>query len=282
MSSLVRNFFKKLREDDVLGRAAHLSFFFVLALFPLLLVVVTLIGYFQTSRQLIQQYLLTYLARIAPQDAHDIVERAIGEDALRGSGGLLSVGLFLALWLASSGVAAIQEGLNVAYGARETRSWWHARIVAILLTVALAVSTVAAFAVLVGGDVFGERAAEQFGWAAPVLTGWRFLRWPLLMGFVLLGVLLIFRFASNRYAHEWTAILPGAFLAVGLCVAASLLLRLYFKLFGELSGVYGSLTAPVVLLTWLYAVGAALLVGAEFNVVMERRRSHRPEEGQTR
>jgi membrane protein len=268
--------FKKLREDDVLGRAAHLSFFFVLALFPLLLVVVTLLGYFETSRQLIQQYLLTYLARIAPQDAHDIVERAMGEDALGASGGLLSVGLLLALWLASSGVAAIQAGLNVAYGVRETRSWWHARVVAVLLTVALAVLTVAAFAVLVGGDVFSERVAEHFGWAAPALAAWRFLRWPLLMGFVLLGVLLIFRFASNRYAHSWTGILPGAFLAVGLCIAASVLLRLYFELFGQLSGVYGSLTAPVVLLTWLYAVGAALFVGAEFNVVTERRRGHGP------
>ena len=129
----------QLVRDDVIARAAQLSFFFILGLFPFLLFLIATLGYFAETGTVLRANLLHYLSKIAPAKASTLIHDIVAEISEARSGGKLSFGLLAAIWAASSGMDAIITTLNAAYGIREARPWWKRRLVAIGLTLALAV-----------------------------------------------------------------------------------------------------------------------------------------------
>src|SRR5215813_13888394 len=137
-NELAKRVWQQIQEDDVFGRAAQLSYYFLLALFPLLLFLMTLLGYFAESGSQIRNSLIRYLGTVMPGSAIELVHKTIDEVSGGASGGKLSFGLLAALWAASNGMTAVTNTLNVAYDGKETRPWWKVRLVAIGLTIALA------------------------------------------------------------------------------------------------------------------------------------------------
>lgn len=263
--------------DDIPGRAAQLSYYFLLSLFPLLICLSALLGFFFAAETKLEQHLLEYLGTMMPRSAFDIV-RATANDLLeRRGGGLLSFGLLVALWLASSGMEAVIEGLNVAFQVRETRPWWRRRLVALGLTVTIALLAGCALGLVLASGVGGRLLADFAGLGNIWIPLWRALQWIASVLFLLSAIALVYCFGPNLEERRKTqVILPGAVVALIGWMTASVGLRVYLDNFSSFGRTYGSLGAVIALLLWLYLTGAALLLGAEINSGIQARLNGTP------
>jgi membrane protein len=255
----------RINDDGIFGRAAQLSYYFLLALFPLLLFLVTLLGYFAQAGTQLRYKLLSYLATVMPSAAVTLVHTTLDEISTARGGGKLSLGLLAALWAASNGMGAISETLNIAYKVKETRPWWKVRLVSVFLTVALAILIICALAIILYGGTIGDAVAGRYGLSDPFRITWRILQWPIALAFVLATFNLIYNFAPNLRPDERRWFTPGAIVGVGLWLLVSFGFRVYLHYFNSYSVTYGSLGALIVLMLWFYFTGVAILVGGEVN-----------------
>ena len=262
---LCKRTWRRIDERDLIGHAAELSYYFLLALFPLLLFLTTLLGYLAAAGSQIRNSLIRYLGTVMPYSALDLVHRTIDEISDEKGGGKLSFGLLAALWVASNGMAAITETLNVAYGVRETRSWWRARLVSIGLTIMLALMIVLGLTTVLLGDRLADFIASAVGFGYTFALLWKILQWPIVLIFLLVTFSLIYYFAPNLPRREWHWLTPGTVLAVALWLLVSFAFRLYLHFFDSYSVTYGSLGAVIVLMLWFYFTGIAILIGGELN-----------------
>lgn len=267
---LARRVWKEIWRDNVFGRAAELSYFFLFSLFPLLIVFMNLLGFFASQESNLRESLLTYLSTLVPVSAFELITRTLDEISDSAGGAKLSIGLLIGLWASSNGMAAITNGLNAAYSIEETRPWWKARIVAILLTVALATLGLSALLLLLFGDRIGLLIAGKFGLSYEFTQFWNFIRWPILLAFTFIAFCLIYRFAPHLKVQRWRWIIPGAVVGVALWLIVSFALRTYLRYFNTSSNTYGSLGAVIILMLWFYLSGAAILIGGEVNSEIER------------
>lgn len=266
---LGRRVWRQINEDDVFGRAAQLSYFFLLALFPLLLFLTTLLGYFAEAGTELRNNLLLYLSAVVPTSASDLIYTTVDEISKSAGGGKLSFGIFATLWAASNGMGAISESLNAAYNVKETRQWWKARLVSILLTIALAVLIITALTLMLYGSEIAEKIATSFGLGNVFTLTWKIAQWPIVLAFVLFAFSLIYYFAPDLHDQDWKWVTPGSVIGVGLWLLVSFGFRTYLKFFDSYSGTYGSLGAVIILMLWFYLTGAAILIGGEINSEIE-------------
>lgn len=265
-----KHLWSKLNTDDVLNRAAILSFYFLLALFPLLLFLTTLLGYFADTGTELRHNLLTYLRAIVPVSAFDLISTTVDEITEEKSGGKLSFGLVTSLWFASSGMGAIIEGLNVAYDVKETRPWWRRTLLAIVLTIALAVLIVTALALMFYGSRIAESLASLYGLGWAFTTAWKILRWMFVLGFVFFAFESIYYFAPNLHRQQLRWLAPGAIAGLVLWLLVSFLFGSYLNFYNTYSVIYGSLGAVIVLMLWFYLTGVTILIGGEVNAIIEQ------------
>ena len=248
------------REDDVFGGAATLAFYFLLALFPLLIFLTSAIAFLPG----IQDIILSGLARVAPQDAMTLLRDTLSDIVSHRNGGLLSLGLIASLWSASSGVASLMDALHIAYDVEETRPFWKRRLKAIALTLAMAV--------LVAGGAFLIMIGDRLdGWAKSWLKVSSLLAFVSSVigylagiGFLFLGIEALYYFAPD-IPPERRYVKPGALFATIGIVIGSLLFSIYVRLGPSASATYGSLGAVITLMLWLYLLGLMLLIGGEIN-----------------
>jgi membrane protein len=260
----------KVNTDDVLNRAAILSFYFLLALFPLLLFLIALLGSFADTGTELRRNLLTYLGGIVPVSASDLINTTVDEISKKSSGGKLSFGLLTSLWFASSGMGAIIEGLNVAYDVKETRAWWRRTLLAIALTIALAVLIITALALMFYGSRIAEGIANRYGLGAAFTSLWTVLQWLFVLVFVFLAFQLIYYFAPDLHEQQLRWLTPGAAVGVILWLLVSFLFGSYLNFYNTYSVVYGSLGAVIILLLWFYLTGVTILIGGEVNALIEQ------------
>ena len=274
---LAKRVWSEINKDDVWGRAAQLSYYFLLALIPLLLFLTSLIGMMIGSGTGLRQALFRYLAEVMPPSASQLVEQTMGEVSTASSGGKLSFGLLAALWAASNGMGAITDALNAAYNVKETRPWWKQRLVAIGLTLALAVLIISALVLVLYGANIAEKVAMSYGFGDAFTSMWKILQWPIVVAFILLAFALIYFFSPDLRDQEWTWITPGSVIGATLWLLVSFGFRLYLHFFDSYSKTYGSLGAVIILMLWLYLTGAAVLVGGEVNSEIENAAAERGE-----
>jgi membrane protein len=256
---------RRIQEDNVFGSAAQLSYYFLLALFPLLLFLVSLLGYFAQAGSDLRNELLNYLAAVMPQAAVTLVHTTLDEISQSAGSGKLSFGLLAALWAASNGMGAISDTLNTAYNVRETRSWWKVRLISVLLTMTLSVLIVTALAIILYGGAIGEGLTSRFGFSNVFTTTWKILQWPIALIFVLATFNVIYNFAPNLHHGQRRFFTPGAFVGVALWLIVSFGFRIYLHYFNSYSVTYGSLGALIILMLWFYFTGVAILIGGEIN-----------------
>jgi membrane protein len=251
-------------QDDVPARAAQLSYYFLLSVFPLLICLSAMLGYVFAAEATLEQRLVQYLGSMMPDSAFGIVKAATDDILSAKGGGKISVGLIMALWLASSGMEAVIEGLNVAFQVEEARPWWRRRVVALGLTLSVALLAGCAITLVLAGN-----ALRQFlphGAAALWDPLWRVSLWTSSRLFLVFAVMLVYFTGPNlKTRRKDQVILPGAVAAVVGWMAASSCFRFYLDRFSTFGATYGSLGAVIALLVWLYLTGAALLFGAEIN-----------------
>ncbi len=262
---------RRIKEDRIFGRAAQLSYYFLLALFPLLLFLINILGYLAQEGTLFRDKLLVYLGAVMPRSAFALVRATVDEIGVSSGTGKLSFGLLAALWAASNGMGAISDTLNTAYNVRETRRWWRVRLISVCLTTALAILILAALAIVLYGGTIGEALAARYGFGSLFTTIWTIIQWPIALIFVLTTFNLIYNFAPNISSHTRRWITPGAFVGVALWLIVSFAFRVYLGFFDSYSVTYGSLGAVIVLMLWFYLSGVAILIGGEVNCEMQNR-----------
>jgi len=273
--SLVKRIWRDINQDGIFGRAAQLSYYFLLALFPLLLFLTSLIGLIMGSGTGLRHSLFAYLAKVLPGSASQLISDTMFEVTGSSGGGRLSFGILAALWAASNGMGAISESLNVAYHVEESRPWWKQHLIAIGLTIALAVLIISALVMVLCGGRLADWLAASYGFSDVFTIGWKILQWPIVIMFLLLGFALIYYWAPDLADQDWKWVTPGAVVAVTLWLLVSFGFRLYLQYFDSYSNTYGSLGAVIVLMLWFYLTGAAILIGGEVNSNVEDVAAHK-------
>ena len=246
-----------------------LAFYFLLALFPLLLILIPLLGIFIQSHYA-EQAVHQYIRSVLPGPAADLINRTLNE-VQRDSGTFrFSFAVVFLWWSASQGVLATIQGLNIAYRVREERPWWKKYLVASILTVVTMVLIIFGLLVLSYGGRFSAFLVRQFGFSGLIGGVWQLLGWALflVMAFVVFNMFYVY--APCVRHRRWSWLMPGTVIAVVMWLAVSLAFRVYLAYFNNYTLIYGSIGAVIILLLWFYCLGISLLIGAEVNYQIEQ------------
>jgi membrane protein len=266
---LAKRVWTEMNEDDVWGRAAQLSYYFLLALFPLLLVMMALLGIFADKGTELRDSLIAYLGQVMPASAGELVHKTVDELSNASGAGKISFGLLATIWAASNGMGAISESLNAAYEVKETRPYWKTRLIAIGLTAALALLIVSALALLLYGFQIADAIAIKAGLGDAFTLTWKIVQWPIILFFILVGFNLIYYFAPDIKKQEWKWVTPGSLIGVALWLLVSFGFKTYLSYFNSYSATYGSLGALIIMMLWFYFTGMAIMIGGEVNSEIE-------------
>lgn len=262
--------YEKFVAEDVTTNAAQVAFYFIFALFPLLLFVLNLIGIFLGAAEGVRKELFAYLEQVVPPSALSLIRDTINEVTEEGGGGKLTFGALLALWSASAGVDNIRIALNDVYDLKETRPWWKYKLVSVLLTLGIALLIFLALGIVFYGGQFLNLLVSPFGIEITsyfILTAFSVI---VVGSALVLSFALIYNFAPNHDPFEWHWISPGAVTAIVLWIILSFGFRVYLYFFDSYSKTYGSVGAIIVLLLWLYLTAMVILIGGIVNAVGEK------------
>jgi membrane protein len=262
--------------ENMTDRAAGLTYYSVLSLFPALLVVVALFGLVGTHPETTDK-ILQIVRQLGPAAAVDTFRGTIAGVIQNkgGAGALLGIGLFGALWSASGYVAAFMRTSNEIYEVPRERRFLRKLSMRIGLTVVMTfVFAVISVALVVTGPL-AEAVGNVIGLGSIVVTAWSVAKWPAIVIMAALAFALLYFGAPNVRQPHFSALLPGALLAVIIWIAASMGFAIYLASFGSYNKTYGALGAVIVLLLWLYISNNAILFGSMLNAERERSRQGR-------
>lgn len=266
LRELATRTFKEIQDDDVLGMAAQLAYYFFLGLFPALLFVAAVASFFPVAN--LTDEMIRWLGPVAPPSVIDILTSELVRLSDSRDGGLLTLGIIGALWSSSAGVVAIISTMNRAYDVEEGRPWWKVRLTAIGLTFALALFILVSFAaIMLGSDLFLS-IGQTLGFDTQVAFAWRIVRFPLAFILVATAMALVFYFGPD-VEQDFVWITPGSIVATALWVVVSLGFSVYVSRFTDYTGTYGAIGGVIVLMLWFYLSGVAILIGAELNSEIE-------------
>jgi membrane protein len=266
----IKEFGKKLWEksnkDDVLGNAAQLAYYFLLALFPLLIFLASLLGYLPIPN--LFERIINSLDQVMPPEALKLISDNLKDIVSSERGGLLSFGILGAVWATSAGVSAIINQLNNVYDVEEGRPFWRVKLTALGLTVSLAVLILLASTLIFFGDFIGNWMIDKFGLSMVITVLWKIGKWLLSLAALFIALELIYYFGPD-VEQEWKWITPGSVIAVIIWLLASFGLSFYVSNFGNYNATYGSLGAVIILMLWFYISGLIILLGGDINAVIE-------------
>ncbi|HET6866251.1 MAG TPA: YihY/virulence factor BrkB family protein [Solirubrobacteraceae bacterium] len=262
---------REFKEDNLTDLAAALTYYGILAIFPAMIALISIVGLVGHSAT---DTLISNLDKLAPGTARDVFTSAIkGLEKSRGAAGLLFiVGIAGALWSASGYVAAFMRASNQIYDIPEGRPFWMTIPVRLVVTVTmLLLLAISAFAVVVTGGLAGK-VGDLIGVGGTAVQIWDIVKWPFLL-IVVSFMFSILYWASPNVKHpSFRWISPGGVLAVATWVIASGLFALYVSNFSSYNKTYGTLAGVIIFLVWLWISNIAILLGAEFNAELERGR----------
>ena len=274
---LLRTVYNDVYDEHLFVFAAGLSYYLVLSTFPLLVALASLLRYVPIPN--LFEGFLSLMARLVPGDGMKLVHNIVSDVISHKHPHFLTLGLVFTIWTASSGFAAIIDGLDVVYRVRETRPVWKTRPLAMGLTLLAGSLLLVALVLMIEGTHFGIWFTGRFQLNPAVLTAWRYLRWGIAMVFAMLALELIYHFGHDL-KQRFRDTLPGAIVAVMTWIGLSYVLGSYFRHFDSLDNTYGPLGAAIGLYIWFYLSGLAVLLGGEVNVLLgelrERRKSQAP------
>jgi membrane protein len=264
--------------DDCLGLSAEIAYFGLFSLFPFLLFLRSLIPYTPWAERLVAAGQEALAGLVNPSsELYGIVAENVIVPVRTASQTLLSIGALLTLWSASSVFGVLIKALNRAYGLQETRSWYRRRAMAVMLTLVMLLLVPSGFALLLVGPFLGRLIGRYVGGAQGFEAAWTFVRWPLVFAFLAGALALVYYFAPNT-RQKWHWLTPGSLVAVAAVVVESqgLSWAMSTRLFRPQWLTYGAIGAAIIIVFWLYLIGLSVLVGAEVNAAVERRRGHLP------
>ena len=263
--------FTEFKEDNITDWAAALTYYGVLALFPALIALVSIIGLFGDPAK-VTKNLTDIATQLGPSSAGDTLKGPIAAITSNrsGAGFAFVLGLFGAVWSASGYVGAFMRASNIIFETPEGRPIWKLRPLQLLVTLVMVILTaIVALALVFTGPIVSA-VAEPLGIGSTAVTVWNIAKWPVLIVIVLLIISLLYYSAPNVKLRGFKFVLPGALLALGVWVVASVLFAFYVSKFGSYNKTYGTLAGVVIFLIWFWITNIAMLLGLQFNSERER------------
>jgi len=262
---------KEFQDDNLTDWAAALTYYAVLAIFPALIALVSILGLVGDSAT---DPLIENISQVAPGPASEIVTNAINEIASSGgsAGIALLIGIAGALYSASGYVGAFSRASNAIYEVDEGRPFWKNKPWQIAITfVMIVLLAISAIAVVVTGPL-AEQVGNLVGAGDAAVTAWDIAKWPVIVVIVITMFAILYWATPNvkQPAFQW--ITPGGILALVVWVVASALFAFYVASFSSYNATYGSIAGVIVFLVWLWLTNVAILLGAELNAELERSR----------
>ena len=266
-------------DDNLVSRAAELGYYFLFALFPMLLSASSILGIVAKKASTVYAGLLDYLSIVIPHTAFQMVLDTFNQTAAAATGGKFIFGLAAALWSASVGFAAIQDTANIVYKVKETRPYWKAKLQAIGVTILLIMVISLSLFVMLAADYLVRRTKDfthNHVVAVTEVALIHMVAWICVLSLLMVLFALIYYFAPDVKNKRWHWLTPGAAIGIFGWPAASMGLRVYLHYSPSYTATYGSLGGVIILLTWFYITGLMILAGAEINseiqaAVMEKR-----------
>jgi membrane protein len=271
----------EFREDNLSDWAAALTYYGLLALFPALIALVSLLGLFGDPKETTDT-ITEIVTSLGPSSAAETFAGPIESITSNrsGAGIALIVGLALALWSASGYVGAFMRASNVIYETPEGRPIWKLRPLQILVTLIMIVLlALLALSLVMTGPIV-EAVAEPIGLSSTAITIWDIAKWPVLVAVFVLMIGLLYYASPNVKLRGFKWVTPGSIVALVVWVVASAAFAFYVANFGSYNKTYGTLGGVIALLVWLWITNLAILFGHQLNA--ERERSTEIEEGQPR
>jgi membrane protein len=272
--SILKRSLKQFKHDDVTDRAAALTYFGVLALFPGILALVSVLGLLGKSTT---DQILSNLKQVAPGPASSFLHSVIGQvGGKAGAAGIAAiVGLALALYSASAYVSAFMRASNAIYDVDEGRPIWKTTPLRLAVTLVLVIMlALSAIMVVVTGPI-ASQVGKAFGIGNSVVLIWDIAKWPVLLILVSLMFSLLYKACPNVKQPGMRWISLGGVIAVVIWLIASALFAVYVSFSGSYNKTYGSFATVIVFLVWLWISNIAILLGAEFNAEAQRERAIR-------
>lgn len=264
-----KNTWQRINDDDIFGHAAQLAYNFFLAVFPLLLFMLSVLGFLASKGSALRDQLFNALAQALPPTAYQLFSHTLHEIINSTGGGKTLFGALFFLWSATSGTTTMMSVLSAAYHVRDSRPWYKVRAIALGLTLALCVLVVLALALVIFGGQFAELVGSKLDIGEAAVVTWKVGQWILAFLAVSLAFSLIYYFGPDVEELHWYWITPGSVLGVVLWFVASVGFRIYLHFFNNYSKTYGSLGTVIILLLWFYVTGLVFLLGGEINAEIE-------------
>jgi membrane protein len=265
-------------EDNLTDWAASLTYYGLLALFPALIALVSIVGLVGDPKSTTDT-ITEIVTKIGPESAADTFSGPIEQvTQSRGTAGFaLVAGILVALWSASSYVGAFIRASNAIYETSEGRPFWKLRPLQILVTLVMVLlfAVIALGLVLTGPIV--EAVAEPIGVSSAAVSAWDIAKWPVLVALFVLLIDVLYYASPNVKQRGFKWVTPGALVALVVWIVASIAFAFYVANFGSYNKTYGSLASVVVVLIWFWITNLAILFGHELNA--ERERSAQIDEG---
>ncbi|MET7756099.1 YihY/virulence factor BrkB family protein [Streptomyces sp. NPDC005389] len=270
--SVLRGTVTEFRKDELTDRAAALTYYGILALFPALLVLVSLLGLIGRSTT---DAVLENVTTLTPGPARDVITNAVQQ--LQGSAGLGSVmaivGLLLALWAASGYVAAFIRSANAVYDVPEGRPVWKVLPVRVGVTALLLVLAVISALIVVFTGSLARQVGSALGIGDTALTVWSIAKWPVLVLLVIVMIATLYWATPNAKVRGFRWITPGSFLALLIWMVVSAGFAVYVANFASYNKTYGTFAGIIIFLVWLWITNLAILLGLEFDAEISRQRA---------
>lgn len=245
-----------------LQMAAALSYYFVISLFPVFLLVSAIAAYLPGAKPFDQ--VISLMSGFVPHESLELLRRVLSTVVTPNRDTLLSFGILGTLWTASGGFAAAIEALDIAYEVEEARPFWVTRPLALALTLLVGVLLLSALGIMIVGPQFGNWLAERANLSWLLAASWPYIHWTAAVLFTVLAVEALYFLAPNVKQRFWAS-LPGAILSVACWIGLSYALGIYFRNFAHFGKTYGGMGAVIALMVWLYWTSFFMLVGAELN-----------------
>jgi membrane protein len=259
-SSLLKLLWHRIDEDDLPGLSAQLAYYFLLSLFPLLIVLFTLLPYIPIPHQ----DMLGLIRDFAPVEAMDLIEKNVHDIMNDRNGGLLSFGIIGTIWSASNGIEAIVKAFNKAYNVKESRSFIVSRGMAILLTFGMILVLILAIILPIFGREIGLFLFSRMGYTTEFIKLWDTLS-RLVSAIILFLIFTGLYWIAPNVKLKCRSAFPGAAFATIGWIISSLGLTFYVGNISNYSLTYGSIGAIIVLMVWLYISAFIIILGGEIN-----------------
>lgn len=261
--TIIKTLYKNYIDDDISALGAQVTYYLILAFFPFLIFLVTVISY----TNLVSPESLSLISSLFPSSVYRIIEDLIKYVLATRNKALISIGMIATVWSSSTGILAFMYGMNKAFKKKETRPFWKVRGLSLIFTLAFTIIVVFSIILVVFGELLGRHFFSIWGISGSFDIVWDLLRYAISVIILFIIFILFYVYIPNCSIRFKDAV-PGALLSTIGWIVFSTGFSFYVNKFDSYSKIYGSIGAVIALLVWLNLNSTIVFIGSELNAIL--------------